>query len=256
MQEDFNNTQKNSAESETTTRKMSAREWIENFWYHYKWQSLIALFLVFTITVCSLQMCQKESYDVHIMYVGGHEIDRKGSTGGTPEYQTITSSLTRVCRDFDENGTISVNFYDLFLLTDEEISNLKLDAGYEINYSLLNENEEIFAQNISISDYYVCFLSRAVYDEYRNINGVDVFAPLAPYVNEGTAVEFYTDSAIYLSSTGFKLMPGIKNLPDDTVICLRKISLLSSHFNGSKNEKMYKQAEEVIEEIINFEPIG
>ena len=59
--------------------------WLENFWYHYKWHSLIAAFLIFTVTVCTVQMCRKESYDMHILYAGGHSFQRNSEDGDYPE---------------------------------------------------------------------------------------------------------------------------------------------------------------------------
>ena len=242
--------------SPNTATKQTFSQWFENFWYHYKWHSLIALFLVFTITVCSVQMCQKESYDVHVMYVGGYEIERKSDTTATPQYQTVVSSITRAAGDYDGNGTVTVNLRDLFVLTNAEIEKIEAEKGIEVNYTLINENLDIFTQNISISDYYVCFLSKAIYDEYNTVSGVEIFHDLAPYVNEGTDLEFYTNSAIYLSSTGFATMPGIKDLPDDTVVCLRRITLVASHFNKDKAEEQFSRAEKLIKEILNFTPIG
>ena len=43
---------------------------LDNFFYHYKWHTVAALFLAIVIIVCSLQTCSKESYDVEIMYAG------------------------------------------------------------------------------------------------------------------------------------------------------------------------------------------
>ena len=69
--------------------------WLDNFWYHYKWHSLIALFLVFAITVCTLQMCDKESYDIHILYAGNHAFARQSTDADAPEYFKARQSLAR-----------------------------------------------------------------------------------------------------------------------------------------------------------------
>ena len=61
--------------------KSKLTERIENFFYHYKWHTLIALFLIFTITVCTLQTCQKSSYDAYIMYAGGTNISSTPKEG-------------------------------------------------------------------------------------------------------------------------------------------------------------------------------
>ena len=233
--------------------KTSFTTWLENFWYHYKWHSLISLFLVFTIVICSLQMCQKESYDAYVLYAGGHEIERQSTNGDIPEYKYATQSLARAAQDYNGDGKIQISLKDLFMLSSEEIAEIeKADDGKEVNYALLNENKTVLKETMIYSDYYVCFLSKAVYDEYKSVDGVEMFAPLAPYVHEGTSVEYYTDSAILLSSTAIYSLPGISKLPADTVICLKNKSAFSSHFNKGGAEKAHNNGKDMIEKIINF----
>ena len=235
-------------------KKMNLREWLDNFWYHYKWHSLVALFLVFAITVCSLQMCQKTSYDVHVMYAGSYEIERT-SESGTPEYEAFISSLSRVSDDFDESGHVTVNLRDLFLLSSKEIEEVEKDKEHEVNYVLINQNIQIFKDNMAMSDYYVCFISKALYDEYKLYGNETMFAPLAPYVSKDTKIEYYDTGAVLLSSTGFSTLPGIRNLPDDTVVCLRRVSAVAEHLNKKQTAEQFARAEKVIEKILNYKPI-
>ena len=61
--------------------KMNLKQRVENYWYHYKWHTLIALFIVITLSVCILQLCQKNSYDVYVLYAGGGELERTSDDG-------------------------------------------------------------------------------------------------------------------------------------------------------------------------------
>ena len=36
------------------------RKWFENYWYHYKWRTLIVAFFAIIIVVCMVQMMQKK----------------------------------------------------------------------------------------------------------------------------------------------------------------------------------------------------
>ncbi len=226
---------------------------LDNFWYHYKWHTIVALFLIIAITICSLQMCTKEKYDVHILYSGSHEIKRTSTNGDMAEYATFLSSFKRVTGDYDDDGNISLSLKDLFMLSDKEIEEIqKADSSIEINRSLLIENKNILSETLIYSDYYVCLLSPSVYDEYRTVDDIEMFSPLASYVKGATSVEFYTDTAIYLSSTGFYSLPGICNLPDDTLICLRNISAIANHFNEKDAAEARRRGIDVIENIINY----
>ena len=99
--------------------KPSAKERIENFWYHYKWHSIVAVFVIIAILVCSLQMCSKDSYDVYILYAGDHEIKRTAEGGSVPEYQRMLTALERVTPDHDGDGKITVGFNSLLALSAE-----------------------------------------------------------------------------------------------------------------------------------------
>ena len=54
---------------------------LDNFWYHYKWHSIAALFAVLVIIIIAVQISSKPSYDIHIMYAGTHSFDRTSSDG-------------------------------------------------------------------------------------------------------------------------------------------------------------------------------
>ena len=239
--------------AEAYSEKKSFLDWLDNFWYHYKWHSIIALFLVFTIVICSLQMCSKESYDVHILYSGNHEINRHGEGGNIPEYSAMLSSLERAASDFDENGEIKVTLKDLFMLSDEEIKKIENgDKEYEVNYALINENKEILRDTVMYSSYYACLISPAVYEQYKTIDGVEIFAPLNQLVNDGVTVEYYSESAVYLSSTAFYSLPGISSLPADTLVVLKNPSVFASHFNKNDTQRDYERGKATVAKILNY----
>ena len=115
MNENFN---QNSAD---TTLKRGFLAWLDNFWYHYKWHTIISLFLVFAITICTVQSCQKTSYDIRIMYAGSHTIKRQSEGADIPEYTKVLTALKAVTPDFDDNGKSDVALLDLHVLTNAEM---------------------------------------------------------------------------------------------------------------------------------------
>ena len=44
--------------------------WLENYWYHYKWITLVVAFLVVVVAVCTIQSCTAKSSDINITYAG------------------------------------------------------------------------------------------------------------------------------------------------------------------------------------------
>lgn len=226
---------------------------LENFWYHYKWHSIISAFLVIVILICSLQMCTKTTYDVHILYAGAYKLEKTSSDGDVSPYMGTVSSLKRVSDDFDKNGSVDVNLLDLFVMTNEEISEFyqnESNAGKEINEIQIRDNTETLDTTLLMSNYYVCFLSESLFLKYSAQHSGALFAEIAPYTNPNNNYEYASSKGIYIRSLDFYEMPYISALPDDTVVCIRRLSDVSGLFGGADAEDSFKRAEIVLREIL------
>ena len=219
--------------------------WLDNFWYHYKWHSLIALFLVFTVTVCTLQMCQKESYDIQILYAGEHAFSRRSDDADKPEYNKARDTLSQFVKDYDGDGEKNISFRDLFIPKEEQMGSLT-----ESEYRRAYDDRTNLNTLLVSGEYYLLFLSPEIYVDYSAESGR--LANLKPFVNEGTPLEYYDDTgtAVYLSSTALYSLSGFSDLPSDTLICVRSANF-SSHLNKKKNQKSYEKAVETVTKILN-----
>lgn len=229
---------------------------LENFWYHYKWHSIIAAFLVVTVLICSLQMCRREKFDTYVLYAGSKTLSRGTDEDGMSEYMRIVSSLCRVAEDYDDDGEVAVSLLNYLSMTREEIEAAKenLKEGEELN--LIYGDSENLRHTLLYSEYYVCFLSVGVFEQYKEYHGVPLFVPLADYTRADRVYDYYSDSAIRLSSPAlerFRALPGICDLDaEDTLICLRAKSELAQGFGSEKNSKNYARAVEVIRNILAY----
>lgn len=79
-----------------------------------------------------------------------------------------------------------------------------------------------------------------------------MFVPVADYISEGTSCKLASERGIYLGSLSYYSMPEICNLPADTVVCLRKISDVSTLFGKEENEKNFERGEIIFRNIINY----
>ena len=226
---------------------------LENFWYHYKWHSIIAAFLVVVLIICSFQMCTRTTYDVHILYAGAHKLEKTSSDGDLSPFLGTVSSLKRISEDFDENGSVDVNLLDLFVMTSEEISEFYNDennVGKEINEIQIRDNTDTLESTLLIGNYYVCFLSEALFQKYEELHNGALFADLSPYISEGVEYEYASERGIYIRSLDFYSMPYISELPDDTVVCIRRLSDVSGLFGGGEAEESFRRAEILMREIL------
>ena len=99
--------------------------WFENFWYHYKWHTIITVFVIFVVTICTVQMCSKEEYDVHIIYAGSENVRGKKAENDLSMYEMLSKSLNEAAEDFDENGKVNSSLEALYMLTAPEIAEVE-----------------------------------------------------------------------------------------------------------------------------------
>ena len=225
---------------------------LDNFWYHYKWHTLIALFAIFVAVICTLQTCSRESYDIHILYAGNREVKRTSASGGVIEYETFLDDLARIGEDFDGNGKVTVSLKTLFSLTPDEVKEIEKNHELEVNRTLLQQDAATLSQLMTYGDYYLCFLSESVYKDYRDRDGISLFAPLASYA-AGTEGVRLTDAGdgIYLSSVDFGSLPLLAEFPEDTVICLRALTEFTEKTDRTSREK-FENSEKVLENLLAF----
>ena len=223
--------------------------WLDNFWYHYKWHFLISVFVALVIAVCCVQTCQRVEYDIYILYAGNDEIGRTSKDGDLSEFATLGASLKYATKDFDGNGEISVSFIALFTPSNKELEAMD-SADIYYNPSLVKQDTERLHETMLYSSYYVCFLSPAVYEQYRSLGDVRMFHDLSSYDNG--KLEYLDEGAVYLGSTGFASLPGFADLPSDTVVCMRSLSAVASHLNKKDNEEAFRRSFEVLEKILNY----
>lgn len=222
---------------------------VENFWYHYKWHTIAVLFIVIAVVVCTLQMCKKETVDFHVMYAGGTEVSRKSVDGDTSAYVRVTTVFEKYIDDIDGDGKKNIAFSTYFAPSDEEIKIAETTPGKEVNYSLMSSDRDALNARFGNGDYYLCFVSPHVYEQYKGINGVSAFATIAGYAPENSELEYYNEYAIKLSSTNFyKNNPAIREvMPDDTLIAIQIKRVVGVK---KDNDERYAVSEAVLRKIL------
>jgi len=230
---------------------------LANFWYHHKFGTIVTCLAVVLLTVIIVQLINRPEYDLNIIYAGGQKISRIQVDGKTSQQENVFASLNRVGEDFDENGEVNLSLSDYYYLTDEEITRLEADGkGDTIDYQKLAEDRDAFHNNIMTGDACLLFLSEALFDELYNEKAFSdgaLFANLDSIIGSTDAegYEYYGDSkkAIKLHSLKFSELPGICDLPADTVICLRNQNNMGV---VNKNEEVFVNSKVLIKKIFDF----
>ena len=228
---------------------------LDNFFYHYKWHSIIALFLVVVILICSLQMCGRKQYDLEVIYAGPYNLSSKQTV------LDIQNAFVEVSDDRTGDGVKSINIVSYWVddslwdLTEEEKEAYGNSLGRLMNNSY--NNEKAFVDEIATGNVIICLLSPYLFhmidDEAGFLRVTDVFPDLAAYEEE---VCVYDEDGninrfgVVLNKTAFGEKAGLSSLPADTVLCVRKKAPLGIWYNGKQAEEKHAFAVDVFRNIL------
>ena len=226
--------------------------WLDNYWYHYKWATIGVVFALVVILICTLQTCNKDKNDVSVLYAGPEYFMFNGEG-----VDNIESALEYVLPDDlagkDEKKTVALVYHQIF--SEDEIKAIKAEAeknGEEayIDVNFNSQNLKAFQNLILAGEYSVCLLSPYLYEMVQESGGFRLLSDVLGYTPEGAVDE----CGVRLCDTAFgQYYPGVKDLPKDTILCLRSDVSVGSFVGGKKNKEQYKKSEMLFRAIIEFE---
>lgn len=178
--------------------KMTFGQWIENYWYHYKWHTIIGLLLVFALTVSVTQCALQPDYDLTcILYCDRTVLD---TTLGD-----LTGELQPLCEDYDQNGETLLEVYNVSYDSSNTTAGT---AGYANTQKLMTL--------VSTADYMLYIVDEYGYQRLMNEDNMQLFETYDFLPDkDGTAWNW----------KGSKLQQSMSEhpLPENLYFCIRKI---------------------------------
>ena len=208
-------------------------KWIENFWYHYKWPFCIVAFFLILGIVLTVQLVSRENYDVYIMYVGDAPIP-------DTQYQDIQKSLTEVCKDYNEDKEVLVNFSRTAFIDDEE---------HEMA-STVNASSTQFLSSMSVQPYYIYLMTPWVYDIYKD-NGV--FVPISELGIDVPEEWYYDEKAISFTKTDYATShAGVDNLGEEVILVIKSVPYSHSKSTEAKERQAFANHFDLLKSILEY----
>ena len=85
--------------------------WLDNYWYHYKWTTIVVAFAVVIFSVCIIQACSNKRADVLVTYAG-------------PTYLQVDQKVSMeqaIGKTINGESASTVGFKAYYILTKEQI---------------------------------------------------------------------------------------------------------------------------------------
>ena len=224
-------------------------KWLDNYWYHYKWQTIIGVSFAVIIVILVLQFAQKTDYDVSVIYAGPENV----TANQTREMESALSSL--VSEDLNGDGKKNATMLNFFLLTEDQKEQMIKEADENgelvgINAAEMQNTRNSFTTHVFTGESMICLLDPEWYDLIREQDG---FLELSEIL--GTVPEYAVDGfAVRLCDTPFAKFYNIFSvLPKDTLLCFRRPSTASLLGDRDAENEKYAKNKDVFRAIVEFE---
>ena len=235
-------------EQETRDGNVVAVSKWENFWYHYKWQTVVALFFVVILIIGVVQFAEKESPDIGILYCGPNYI--------TPnQYEKIKDAFEAIMDDTNGDGRKIIRLNGIVYLTDSQIAAQKekyeqAGKSFVFDYPKNSDAAKQFSLEVFSDNSIICILAS---DQYEMVKREGGFVKLTDIFGE-TPAGAIDEYGVRLSDTKFaKFYAALDVFADDVVIALRTPSLMNGAMDTAKAEKKYADHKELFIRIIQYE---
>lgn len=206
---------------------MTFKQKIENYWYHYKWHTIIIVFFIITGLVCLVQCSTKEQPDDKaLLYVNQNLLDNAAND--------LSDKLGGYIEDYNGNGEV------LYRVNNVSYNSNNL-AG--VNYSVTNSEKLLSA--LATAEYVLYIVDEHGYD-YLSDNSTEVFEnyDFCPDKN-GTAWNW----------KGSSLQQGLADsgLPENLYFCIRKVNGTMVEKNKNVND-LKEKAEKLLQKLAAENP--
>ena len=137
--------------------------WIENFWYHYKWITVIVVAFVAIIAFCLFNRGDGVNDDIQIIYAGPEILT-------DVEIERMERAFSDVMgKDYNEDGKNSVNIVDITVLSEQQLEEAREEAkkdGESIVYDPTMRTQAVTqVKNLmSTGAVIICLLDPYVYE--------------------------------------------------------------------------------------------
>ncbi len=153
---------------------LSCKDKLKNFWFYYKWHTVIGLFLAVMLAFGLAQCCTKEQPDYTVMTV----FDKYMPTDITLELEEY---LEQFGEDVNGDGEVIVHIYDASASTDQDIQNAnstrlmaELQRG-EIMLFIVDDTYFSRLDNLDVFEKQDCFEDKDGYAlnlRYSNVTNI------------------------------------------------------------------------------------
>ncbi len=229
------------------------KKWFDNYWYHYKWPTILAAVAVLFISVSVAQCASRVINDALILYAGPLDM--------TPNEKAAIEKAVSSVLPYDKtgDGELLCELTDITILTDEQILAYKKEAAeygesVYVNMQNINTARNAFVSEMFAGESVVCIVDPGQYESILKQGGWRPIADILGYTPDSA----YDSYGIEFAKTKFyKYFTACHIIPDDSIICVKQPSVISEFKPEEARDENFVFGEQLFKSIVEFEyPIG
>ncbi len=210
------------------------KTWFDNFWYHYKWMTIIITISVTALIFCLVQCSSKTKYDMYTLYAGPYYI------GG--QQSAMLSDAVNDHMDAERQNVCVNSFVYVSEAKKEE---------YKQNDAYVNDGINMQQTSDFFDFLYTAGFNMLILDSelYSRIEKEEILTPISDISSVATEKQYDTYS-IKLHDTSLPDKYAIfAEMPEDTVLCFRKKVLMQS-LSSKEEANDYEYQKSVFKKMI------
>lgn len=210
---------------------------LENYWYHYKWHTLLGAFSLIIILICMVQCTGRREPDAMIMYAGRYNVP--------DEYreQSIESIMKE---DYNGDGEKVADVFQIIIPIDE------IDGEYALKDRVAHTNNADFQRfyTEAVSGSTVIYLLHPLL--YEQAKSMGVLCPLSEVLVSGVPEYAVDEYGIPVSELSAYHLTTLQFYPDDSIICIRRERGADSKVINSDDPDYYRNNVSFFNDLIEY----
>ncbi|MBQ7670870.1 MAG: hypothetical protein IJS45_09145 [Clostridia bacterium] len=193
-----------------------------NFWYHYKWHTIIiaAILIIVGVGVSQMVRNASEKTDLSVVYAGPASIHSREAE----DLKDVLSDILSV--DLNSDGAKRVYLYSIRCLSADQIALIKEEAKKNGSDAGINEadnrkNYEAFSDLVFTGECGLMFLDGSLYNTVKDAGGLDKLTDALGFEPDRS----FDGYGIRLCDIpAYEIYDELEVMPAETIVCLRSIS--------------------------------
>ena len=216
--------------------------WLENFWYHYKIQTIIVAAAVVFLTVVGIQFATKQSYDLYVLYAGPANINDASASNAIAK--KMEEGFSEAAGDSDLKTTVQS-----FVWVNSRLIEEYKKSDVAVNAAQNRKALQTILDAIASGQYSIMLLDPEIYEDVRDKGALEKLSDVLGYEVEGALDEY----GVRLSDTAFgRDHAGFRELPSDTVLCVRNLQNGFSLVGQSTGDEKWDRQLDIFRAMMNY----